>query len=358
MLLGHAGHLYDRSAIAAMQFTLAGLHYHHRGGLPYLYPPFAAVLQAPLAALPVRVAYGLWMAVNGALLALCLRAGQMYARLHGRRAVLFWLAALAWLPVFVMLLQGKNTLVILAAMSASLALLMRGRDAAGGAVLSLVILKPYFAVPFLIVLLLRRRWTAVGGFLAAAGVLLALPLPISGPQMAGAYLHSLVQALHWRNEVGGYTPQANQGIAGFTALLLPSPLSSAVMYLLDAACLALLALHARRTDSLPLLFATAVLAGLLIAPHLLIHDLVLVLLPVPIALRFSANSGESSLRWVLLGGYVAVWAGFVLVHSVPLQLSTLALAAFGWWTLRATSSLRGARSHLYAGEAIRESAVS
>jgi hypothetical protein len=70
--------------------------------------------------------------------------------------------------------------------------------------------------------------------------------------------------------------------------------------------------------------------ALLINPHVLVHDLAMLLLPVAVAVA-QARRGRSGLTPVLLTGYLLMMVGFRSVSIVPVQLSVLALAGLAVW---------------------------
>ena len=149
----------------------------------FLYPPLAARFFQPLTLFPYAVAKGLWTLLS--LLAV-IGAVTISARVAGlRRALpLLGLAAfVAWFhPLMTLLERGQVDGFVLLAITAALALSMRGGRAelAAGALVALATLfKPHVAylVPFLA---LRRQWQAIGGFAAAGALIFLAGLGIDG----------------------------------------------------------------------------------------------------------------------------------------------------------------------------------
>lgn len=150
----------------------------HVGGP--LYPPVHALLMAPLAwdDEPQRAYFlMLWLMMGAAFAA---GAGISYAT-EGR---IWWPVATTFLlgyPGF----AGGHQLGQNAPLSAMVvvwgwALLARGRDIASGLVFSWLAFKPVWAIAFLLVPLLTRRWRALAAMIVGGATWSALTLPVVG----------------------------------------------------------------------------------------------------------------------------------------------------------------------------------
>lgn len=69
VLEGHPAGLYLPSAITAIERTIIPGPVGANGYMPFLNPPFAAVVLAPLALLPTELARVIWAGINGTALA-------------------------------------------------------------------------------------------------------------------------------------------------------------------------------------------------------------------------------------------------------------------------------------------------
>jgi hypothetical protein len=331
---GHGALIYNLHALGHAESVLARPYRVPHGVLPNVSPPAFAVALAPLAMLPYNLAYLLWLIANCLLLAVAMCFLERYSGLKGRSALWFRLAALCSLPALIAIFQGQTSILNLALLVASLAAFSQGRDGLAGALLALAFIKPQYAPAFLVVLIAQRRWTALAALaLTTAGLLIA-PIPFLGPSIDLAYGHTLLQATTWGQEIGGFGPIWNRGFPGFARLLLPHPIDTLTSLVFGVCALALLAWAAFRTRRVEIAFALAVVVSLLVSPHVLIHDLTLLLVPVAVALRFGAE-GPPRLTSVLLASYLAITGGFALVFVAPLQLSAPAMAALGVWLYRA-----------------------
>lgn len=333
VVAGHGARLYDFRALGVYETHLVRPLQVRNGVLPYVYPPYFAVTIAPLGALPYTIAYLIWLLVNSALLAVTVAALQRYARLEGRAAVLLWVATLSFLPVSVALLQGQTSIVLLALLTGTVLAASSRRDAPAGAVLAFALIKPPIVLPFLFVFLLRRRWRTLVAFAVSASALALLPAVALGPSTTSGYARTLLLANGWKNQFG-YEPALNHSFSGLAQLLLPSPASGLAGGLLCFIALGLLILSALRPVDIVLPLGLAAVVALLISPHVLIHDLSLLLVPVGVALRYR-RSGPDLLQLLLGLGYLAVTLGLMLVAFLPLQLSVLAMSALGLWLVLA-----------------------
>jgi hypothetical protein len=162
--------------------------------------------------------------------------------------------------------------------------------------------------------------------------LVVLPLPILGPSIVGDYAHTLALAGSWRHQYG-YDPQWNHSFAGFTQLLLPLPAATVVTDALALLALGALVWFARRTPSIEAVFGLGVVVALLISPHVLIHDLTLLLVPVAIAIGRRGRDPRP-LGFILAAGYFLTLLSLVLISVVPLQFSVVAMVGLGIWLLR------------------------
>jgi hypothetical protein len=300
------------------------------GVMPYLYPPYFAVALTPLARFPYTVAYLVWVLLNLILLLGCLVAWQRYAGLRGGPAVLFWAAALSFLPVLVGLAQGQTSIVLLALFTGVFFALRAGREFPAGCLLACALIKPSYVVPVLAVLLLRTRWRAILAFLVTALALMAAPVLALGTSINSGYGATLLQAAGWQKQIGGFESKWNHSFSGLAELLLPGAAATIVAAMLCLVAGVVFLVVTRRSSSLEGVFGLAIVTGLVLSPHVLVHDLTLLIIPAALALRLRP-SPDRALAWVLSIGYGAVLAGLALVTVVPVQWSVLAMSSLGVW---------------------------
>jgi hypothetical protein len=343
---GHGGAMYEWHAFYSSQLAIVGRSGSGPfGALPFLYGPAWAFPFVPLSLLPYDATYLLWIAINGFLLMLVLYQLEQYALLSGRAATAFRWASLTFVPVFLTLMLGQVSIVILAAATGALVALRRDHQMLAGAVIALGCFKPAYFAPVLLVLLMRRCWRALGGFAAAGLVLLLAPLPIVGLSIYRSYLTLLSLDSSWQGKSvdkpfwyhgipvasSTYAPQWNHSFSGQAELIAQGHVAPALLYV-PAIILALLVVtwSAMRASSLDLPFALAMVVGLLVSPHTLAYDYAILLLPVATALRY--REGRSAAIIVLLAcGYFMVVLGVWLAFAIHLQTTVVAAVLLLAW---------------------------
>ncbi len=183
-------------------------------GLPFTYPPAAAILFAPLAVLPTWLAIGLWqlgiLAAAGVAFAVLLRTPLGHAP---SLWLVFGVTSAAFLtePFYATFGFGQINTVLLAAVLVDAALVRRG-SRYGGLLTGLaagVKLTP--AVFLLYFLVTGRRRAARRGF-AVAATATVLPMLLA-PSWAMAYWTSGVTDPHRVGEVNGENNQSLLGLA-------------------------------------------------------------------------------------------------------------------------------------------------
>lgn len=325
---GHGAHLYDFVWLSHFQTSLLHpLLVRTPILLPYLYPPYTALLLAPVGALPYAGGYALWLLVNCFLLVTALGALERYAGVTERRAMVARMAAICSLPVILALLNGQASIAILAALTVCFFATRSGRDGLAGAALAFALIKPQYILPLLLVFLVLSRWRLLAAFGLTSLVLLVTPILILGSSVTGGYVHTLMAATTWTTQYG-FNLERNDSLLGFVQLLLPAPTSAYVLVLLCLAAVSALIWCARRSLDIDRPFGLAVVVGLLISPHVLAHDLVLLLIPLAVALHYRRPASRRFGSLLVLG-YLSVFVGYWLVYAVPLQLCVPAMTALG-----------------------------
>jgi Glycosyltransferase family 87 len=200
----NAATLYDISRQAVAQQALIGpFNIGFRDGLlPFVSIPLVALFAAPLYYLPLPVGFILWDVVQ--LAALLLSLWLLGAMLPAQNRYLLWLGGFAFLPVYASLTLGQVSPTLLLGVT----LLWRGLRAGdkgnwwGGVGLALCLLKPQVLPLFLLYLLYRRNWRALGGFASASALVYLLSALISGFAWPVQYASIIAWAGGQRNHYG------------------------------------------------------------------------------------------------------------------------------------------------------------
>jgi Glycosyltransferase family 87 len=301
--------------------------------LIFEHPPFEALLLSPLGALPYKTAYLIWGLVNIAiwlfqpfLLRPYLRAPQ-----DDLGYLLLWLL---FLPLGAALFEGQSSLIVLLLYSITYIQLRRGHDLRAGAVFGLALFKFQFAIPFALILLLRRKWRFIKGFIGSASVLGVLSLVAVGWRGILTYVNLLAGiAAHPENATyGSVIGMATVG--GFVNPVLGKTLGHAAASLMVAGVSIFLLLWTawrwkkagpvvdQRTFDL--MFAAAVLVSLATSLHMFTYDLSPLLLPMLLVATHFPGHSRTLLRIILGTTLLMFW-------MPPLFLLSLASHTVYFW---------------------------
>jgi hypothetical protein len=283
---GLASTIYQPDVIARVEEAALGRSAGRVDGLAFMNPPFVAGIMQPLTLLPYGVAQAVWFAASA--LAVAVSIALLWPdlrKLRRRWALAFALAAIASYPVYMSMLYGQLSPLVLLAWVLSYRLGAKGHPVAAGLALSLSLVKPQLAVVPVLYLLVTGRWRVLAGFAGGALGWAALSAALAGPRMAFVgYPAFLLHSLRWSDEFG-----VNRiDMFGWHAFFMRElPGSGAMLDLLPAAALSLITLAAavfvaRRRRSVDELWAPALAiaaATILVSPHIHTHDLLILMLP-------------------------------------------------------------------------------
>jgi hypothetical protein len=279
---GYASQLYDYTYQDKVQNEVVSPRV---GALPFLYPPFAAVLFVPLSLLTYHQAFGILLVANIGLLiiaamllapwlpGLCNRSWPLLASMFG---CLF--------AVSVALMQGQISFILLVVYCGTYVLLRQERGALAGLVCSLALIKFQLALPVLLLFILWRQWSFVRGFLVGAACLGGISIAIVGSTGLASYWRSLftIASTTSHNALAakaryGMFPAEMPNLHGFMfAISHGAPWGVVLTITLSAL---VLGWSARRSPSL----LVALPAAMLISYHMQPHDLILILVPLSFA---------------------------------------------------------------------------
>ncbi|MGH2443114.1 MAG: glycosyltransferase 87 family protein, partial [Chloroflexota bacterium] len=120
VMAGHGRLMYALKPLGSLETTLVRPLHVKDGVMPYLYPPHFAFLLAPLARLPLNLAFAAWLLINLCLLAASLRLLQRSSGVTGWDALVLWLAGCSFFPVLLALAQGQTSILLLALLTVAL----------------------------------------------------------------------------------------------------------------------------------------------------------------------------------------------------------------------------------------------
>jgi len=295
---GHRTQLYDYSAQAYFQNTLVS---NDERALPFIRPAYQALMFVPFSLLPYGTAYLGFLLLNLLLLALAFLILQR--RLRGLSRVWPGLPPalfLGFYPVALALMQGQDSILLLALLAAALVSLERNRDLTAGALAGVGLFKFQIVVPIVLLFLLWRRWRFVKGFMFSAILVGLLSFITSGWAETVVFVHSLLSVGAGLPAVPGeinfplrINIMANlRGlIYGLASLRAPQRWLQVTTLLLSSIVVISVRARGRQQrggDALVL----AITAGVVVSYYLFIHDLSILLIPIVLTLdRFISRNG-------------------------------------------------------------------
>lgn len=362
---GQGAQLYDQQVEHSRHLTL--LPPGTVINLPFITPPTTALLALPLTVLDPGTAFRVWSVIELILLALAawvaIRAGPWPSGSSRAARSATLLIATAAGGTYALLLLGQIDGVAALGLAVAYAAWRKNRPAAAGfwMALGFAATKPHLAVGLGVWLIARRDWRALAGAAAGCAVVAVVSLALVGPAGLAGFVSALGFAV-------GNTPGASTlGIPGLVASWLGSGSVPVVIgvtgsLLALAACGVLGSRSRANPGTLEASLAGAVALSLVASPHLLPHDLV-ILVPAFAwcAARATAADnapwpGPVSLR------VIAAWAGLGVVTLLdtgnaapapPGRLVPLGLLGIGIAALLVRAS--GARAEAPARVALAQS---
>jgi alpha-1,2-mannosyltransferase len=332
--------------------------------LPFVYPPFAAAVFAPLALLPLDVLKIAWTAAGLGLLGYvvhrCARSAGVPAGSALRATLLLTALATCLDPVRTTLYLGQINIVLLAVVVADLLGRRDGRwRGVGVGIAAAVKLTPLIFVAYLLFTGRRRAAaTAVGVFAAAAGIgFLVDPADSAAYWIDGTFADA--------DRISGVASAANHSLNGLLARL-DSHSTGPTLLLWLAGALVLgavtvwVAVRAHRAGQEVLALTLCGLASAALAPFAWSHHWVWVV-PLVVLLAHRAMAGHRAALPLLLGVLATTLAvvtalpgpgvgpipstGLIsLQPDVYLLLFLAVLAGSWWWVGGRFRSRRGSRA--------------
>ncbi|MGA9797510.1 MAG: glycosyltransferase family 87 protein [Terriglobales bacterium] len=185
---GEASAIYDREKQWEVQREFAGGVKIRNGPLPYIRPPFEALIFLPLAHFSYPTACLIWMAIKLVLLLSVPFLLQPYAVDGPLLAVPYQgVLCLAVGPVVLDLLQGQDSILFLFIFAMVLIALQSAHDFRAGTLLGLGLIKFPIVIPLLLVMALQRKGKVVLGFLTSALLLVGVSVALVGWRTAIEY---------------------------------------------------------------------------------------------------------------------------------------------------------------------------
>lgn len=317
---GRGSQLYDAQEQWRTQQEFASRVRIRNAPLPYLRPPFEALLFVPLTLRPYLQAYFLWNTVSlCAALAIPFLLRRRIPTLKQFPPWLLALLPLAFTPVFLALLQGQDSILLFLFYGMAYLALGKGAEFRAGCWLGLGLFKPHLVIPFVAISLLQGRRRLALGFLSVAVVLFFASLAVVG----WSELLRYPGYVWWLEQHTGRglvlprdTPNLRGLVEGFLSTVLPTWANFSLVSIFSVAVI--FWATAQRPGPKggnsgavhDLVFSQAVVATFLVSYHAFAYDLSIMLLPILLLVA-----------WVLANRrQIHGWPGAALVGPVAVLL--------------------------------------
>lgn len=316
---GHAKELCNYDAQKRFEEALVPINVDFM--LPINHLPFEELLFVPLSLFSYRTAYWMFLALNGTLLAVCIRLLRSNVTVLSDRWK--WFPALllaAFYPISRAAVQGQDSIILLTLLAGALWSVDHDRDLTAGLLVGMGVFKFQVVIPIALLFLLWRRWRFCAGFAVSGGAAALMSLWLVGFHGARQYtdtllgmsvrLSSRADMLHY-----GTIPTAMFNLRGLASALLGGTLSRfSVLFVIFACSVAVLVVTARQRPSLPL----AIIASSLVSYHFLCHDASILIIPLSAALcsRSVWNGAAAALLLIIPIAAVIPQYGYLAV--IPL----------------------------------------
>lgn len=359
---GLSARLYDQSFADGLEHTpaIVGFSWDRGEYLPMVYPPFWYAIVSPLAALPYSIAAGLWAALMtfSVVISCVLIRPWIRAETHWATVVSFLVlpTAIFFPPVIENLTSGQKGGLCLLLFVATSCLLEQKRSFVAGLLFGLMLFKPQFTLVLLPVMMARRDVRFVAGFAVTGLALLNVSLGM-GSGLCVEYLRFLTRASEYLNS-SGYALTKSHSAYGAIALLgggITTPVRWITATVI-AAVLGRTIWFAIRQDNvsqgssmkgdshaisrpLAVELAGAVLATLLVTPHLYTYDLTILLFPCASLLRSDVLAWLGNMRrwaaWNAMTLLAVAGVSPLIAAQTGLQLTTILIGSL-WLCLTAS----------------------
>lgn len=287
MRSGQRSAIYDYAAEQTVQDSKISAE---QLALPFIHPAYEALLFAPITLVGFSAAYLLFLLFN---LVLCYCAYCLLRRnfklIDQQSASSLGMLLASSLPVTIALMQGQDSLILLALLCAAQLSLTENSNTAAGIFLGLGLFRFQITIPIAVLYMLRRNWGVVLGFITSAASMAGISIALAGTHAARTYLDVLLNVGSGSNRLMPQAAAMMPNLRGLIeALFGGKPLDNEMQILIFSLSIGLLGWCVLRTRS----FANAVMFAVLVSYHALPHDLSLLIVPVS-ALTARVIGGKS-----------------------------------------------------------------
>jgi hypothetical protein len=347
--IGQGHQLYDPHLQVDVQTQFSDLAVVRHRALPYMRPPFEALLFLPLSYLSFARAYAVWVLVS--VLLVGVTGALLRSRIPDLVAIPWWVyypGYFSFCPIFYGFVLGQDSALMLLLFGWIMVDWLEGRDFRAGCFLGLALMKFQLVLPLVFILCVKRQFRTLAGFSLVAAVLSVVSIGVAGWDGVRNYPAYLWHVNEMGSVAGIYPsmmPSLRGLVQGWTDPLHTSRSLDLITAMLALGVLVWASMQWRVTAPRSSKvysggIAIAFLATLLAGYHEFSYDLSL-LYPVVLRTAHAAlhdRELDHLTRWTLmLGAAVLLYSPLYLwlIGKAQLNLMAVAVLVLAWGLARA-----------------------
>jgi hypothetical protein len=355
---GLAGQLYSPGAQLRVQQEFIATRDLRHVPLPYIHPPFEALIFLPLTLLPYTAAYMVWNCINlGMLFWICVMLRRSLVSLREIPLPDCFFACLAFYPIMANFHQGQDAILLLLVTVLAFCALGRQADFSAGLWLGMGVFKFQFLIPIALVLVFWRGKKLVKGFTVTGAAALLASIALVGPREAlqyPGYAWRVVSTVHLGGLPYGLMPNLTGLINGWPILEgvgWPLRIVASVASMTLLVMIASMKRWAQQAPFFNLCLACAVIAAVTVSYNTNSYDLSLLVLTIALVLDHCLSSANSrrSLRVLFLPAlplfisplWLLLWLGWGRTNVMAVSLL--------WWCYAIWDEMRRIKTTDHAG---------
>jgi len=301
---GHAHELYDYDAQKNFQDHLVS---REQTLMPFIRPPFDALVYVPMSVLSYRSAFLAVLFLNvfflmGTLQVLRLHTANL--RMHSR-----WLPVAifaSFIPVGSAMVMGQDSIALLTLLSCVMVALNEKKDGTAGVLTGLGLFKFHLVIPLALLLLCWRRFRFFVAFTCIAIALLGISVWVVGPEPMKLYataLFSIGKGTRGSHQLLRYPlpvtmmPNVHGLVTGTLGRHIPQPFVIVVTGLIAGGVLVWVAVATPRFCSASWAVPVAITASIFASYYLFVYDLPVLLLPITVFANHALRTNPEKSNW-------------------------------------------------------------
>ena len=278
---GHAADVYDYALYEKFQNEVVG---PAQGALPFNHLAYEALFYSPFSLLAYRHAYFAFFGANLLILAASIRKLRpLFSPLAQVWAYLPVAIFVCFLPVAIALIEGQDSLILLALFGAAITRWYAKEDLKAGILVGLTLFKFQYAIPVVLLLLVWKCWRFLAGFMISSSVVIGISVWLTGAAGMVSYVKSILAMSANYSSVNGVLfgihPEGMPNLRGIAYVFTGGSVSATHWIVLVGSTMVMI-WGALKRPSLP----GALLTAMLVSYHQMIADSSLLLLPIGLLL--------------------------------------------------------------------------